>query len=123
MPKIYLRTDKTQYKYERHLDAGRTTPLWDVPPLKSFLFWKIIPNQFPHDRIARVNDMLIPKRRVRYWRKLRWYERLELRYIDKILERHYDSISRNYPSVISVPDIMHFHLYVLHDQTNKEVQT
>jgi hypothetical protein len=56
--------------------------------------------------------LLIPKRVVREWQDLRWYERRELKKIDRKLSTQYNAILRNYPSYVSVPEIVHWHLYI-----------
>lgn len=111
-----LRTPQLEAKYQRARLAGRLTPLWDVEPIREFKHFKLIKNDYPHDRIARVNNMLIPKRRIRYWWQLRWYERRELKKIDRLLATRYHCIKRNYPALISVPEIVHWHLYILKEE-------
>lgn len=107
-----LRLNKTEKRYQRDRIAGRTRSLWDVKPIREFKYFKVIPNNYPHDRLARVNNILIPIRRVEDWRDLNWRERREFRKLHDIFSVQYDSIKLNYPSMLSVRNIVHWHLYI-----------
>lgn len=106
-----LRSAPIERRYRRDLAAGRTKPLEQITPLKEFKHFTIIDNQYPHDRIAKVHHLLVPKRVVDHWTKLNWRERREFKQIDGYLSKTYDCIKLNYPSYISVKYIVHWHLY------------
>lgn len=111
-----LRTAKAQNHYEKVLRDNTGHRLWNLPPIKSFKYFYIVENEFPHDRIAIEHHLLLPKRRITDWRKLRWYEWREFKKLHDILAPDYDCIKLNYPSYITVKEIVHWHLYVLKDK-------
>lgn len=54
-------------RYAIHKQSGileRECVLCGREPIEEFQFWKIIPNQFPYDLIAKEHQMLVPKRHV-----------------------------------------------------------
>src|ERR1017187_4071679 len=99
---IGLRLHKSQVAYEYARDNGLLVNLWDKPVIKKFKHFKIVSNDYPHDKIADVHHLLIPIRKVDSWEKLHWWELREARKINQYLERHYDCISLNLPSVNSI---------------------
>ena len=63
-----LRTPEMDQKYRDFVAGGgldHECRLCAPTPLKTFTYWKIIKNNFPYDRIARVHDMLVPIRHTR----------------------------------------------------------
>lgn len=59
-----LRTRKTENKYRKHrekMDLNKC-PLCNKKSIKIFKYWKIMKNDFPYDRIAKIHDLLVPKR-------------------------------------------------------------
>lgn len=106
-----LRWAASNEKYIRAGKRGLFRELWQMPPIKEFKYFTIISNDFPHDRIADVHHMLIPKRIVNSWKKLHWYELREFRKMDEYLSAHYDGIALNLPSINSITNIVHWHLY------------
>lgn len=111
-----LRTAETEARYEADLKAGKTRDLMDVPAIMDFKYFKVIKNHYPHDKIAKVHHLLIPKRRFQHWHQMKRRERKEFKMIDEVLSRHYHCIKRNYPALISVPELVHWHLYVLKEE-------
>lgn len=60
-----LRTPEGTKKYHDYLDARGADvgcPLCRKSPLKQFMFWKIVANDFPYEKIAQTHDMLLPVR-------------------------------------------------------------
>lgn len=60
-----LRTSETEKKYKELIAAGHLNHgcvLCRIPALQNFTFWKIIPNEFPYGRIAKVHHMIVPIR-------------------------------------------------------------
>ena len=108
-----LRLAKTENKYKNALKNGETKDLLTIEPLIEFEHFRIIPNKYPHDKIAKTHHLLIPKRRIDSWTKFNRKERKEFKKLDGFLRHKYDSISQNYPSLLSVRDIVHWHLYIL----------
>lgn len=104
---------KTEKRYKEALKNGETKDLLTIEPLIEFKHFRIILNRYPHDKIAKTHHLLIPKRRVDNWTKLNRKERKEFRKLDKYLRNKYDCISRNYPALLSIKDIVHWHLYIL----------
>ena len=109
----HLRTPETQARYEADLASGKAGKLWDMPSLYEFNLFRIINNDYPHDKIAAVHHMLIPKRIVKHFYELTLEELSEFLQIDRELSNKYHCIKRNYPALISVPEILHWHLYQL----------
>src|SRR3989344_392957 len=62
-----LRTQESEERYKKLIAAGYLNgacKLCEAPSIKDFEHWRIIRNDFPYDLIARVHDMIVPKRHV-----------------------------------------------------------
>ncbi len=110
-----LRMKKTETAYQQARSSGKLKHLRDEPALMEFKYFTIIDNKFPHDRIASTHHLLVPKRLITHWAQMNIRERREFTKIDDYCATIYDSIKMNYPSFISVPEIVHWHLYKYRD--------
>lgn len=113
MKRVSLRTPETQERYFKAREEGRLTPLSEVEPIREFEYFKIIDNEFPHDKDLSVHHLLIPKRVIQSWKEMTTEELEEFKIIDDYVATKYDFIKRNYPSIITVPTIVHWHLCTL----------
>jgi hypothetical protein len=106
-----LRTPATERKYQskkRDIRFMKT-----APSLKEYKEWRVIDNDYPHDRITKVHHLLIPKRQVTRPIYLNEYEIAELDgLLEHVLPKEYDAILMNFPRQQSIKNWMHFHLYV-----------
>jgi len=90
-------------------------PLCYNKPIKIFKYWKILKNDFPYDRIAKVHDLLVPKRHETE-DKLTKKELEELKLIkDKYVN---DKNKHKYTFIMEVTKLgktipSHFHLHLL----------
>ena len=109
------RTKKTFSKYMNFIAEGflEKCNLCDkkkTKSIKEFKYWRIIKNQFPYDRITKINHLIVLKRHV-ISAKLNKKEREELEKI-KI-----DYMVGNYDYTLeslkkSIPDHFHLHLMI-----------
>lgn len=113
MVKNSLRTPRVEREYAQWKKTAGRVDLRKELPIKDFKHFKIIEAAFPHNRIADTHHLLIPKRKFRDWKRMRWYERREFKKIDAYTSVEYDCIKLNYPSMITVPELVHWHLYIL----------
>ena len=115
---IYLpsfRTVKSTKKYLKHL---KNRALDNICPLcrerktiKKFKYWRIIENDFPYDKIAKIHHMVVPFRHISEC-KLNKKELNEFRKIkQKYIAKNYDHISKGMAK--SIPNHFHLHLIVL----------
>lgn len=112
---VSLRTAKVTKAYLEYVKNGGlldSCPLCVKESVKDFQFWRIVKNNFPYDRIAKVHHMLIPLRHVPE-DALTLEEVKELREIKKIF------VSDSYTWIIeptmkhkTIPAHFHLHLIV-----------
>jgi hypothetical protein len=110
-----LRSPEMNKKMEDHRKAhfsDGSCPLCIKPALKAFVYWKIIPNAFPYDLIAKEHRMVVPIRHVmeheiteEEWAELRTIE-------DQEIHPAYDYIIEATPKNRSIPAHFHRHLIV-----------
>lgn len=83
-----------------------------LPSLESFKYWKIVPNEFPYDRIASRHDLLIPRRKIADIFQLSQRETTELRRIMKMInkQKRYDAILFPFHWSRTIRTHLHFHL-------------
>ncbi len=65
--KFPLRTEKSSIAYEyfkRHHGTGDVCALCRKSTVVDFTYWRIVANEFPYDRVAKIHHMLIPKRHI-----------------------------------------------------------
>jgi len=109
-----LRLPATEAKYQADIKAGRTQSLSEVPSLKEFEYWRIIPNKYPHDRIYRIHNMLVPKRVFPSLMNATKPERREyFQLLTSELINDYDCAVMNFPSQQSITNHFHTHLGVV----------
>lgn len=110
-----FRTDATAARYEEHRKGrkpGDPCLLCSVPSLTEFEFWRIIPNEFPYDRLMSRHDLLIPKRCCDD-NDLTVEEHAELIHLrDTVLNEDYDTMMTNMPKYVTIPNHFHYHLVV-----------
>lgn len=108
-----MRTKETQAKYKAYQDAGGLNDgcvLCDRKTTKEFKYWKIIPNDFPYDRITEIHDIIFPVRHVTEY-ELNADELAELRELkEKYLNENYEYIIESTYKMKSVPEHHHLHL-------------
>lgn len=112
-----LRTPETEQKYREHIERGGLVhcPLCRIEPLKTFTYWKIIPNDFPYDKVAERHDMVVPLRHVAE-SDLTEEEKKELKEIkDTYVASTYVYVIEATKGFRSVPAHFHLHLITLKD--------
>lgn len=110
-----MRTRRTEAAYSRAKQDGSLRPLADEYHLREWKYWVLIDNRFPHDLHHTKNHLLVRKKTGSIY-SLRLWEWAELLEIYHELKLEYDYLKLNFPSVISVPDYLHFHLMTLKDR-------
>ena len=113
-----FRTTKTYDKYKKFIAEGHMKNVCQLcarKTLKEFKYWKILKNDFPWDLVAKVHDMLVPKRHV-VEEKLTNPEKKEFDKIKKsYVEKHYGTIAESTRKKKSIPSHFHIHLLVARD--------
>jgi hypothetical protein len=114
-----VRTKKMHEKYQKYRKAHFKEGVCNLchktktATIKSFRYWRIVPNLFPWDRIAKTHHMLIPKRH-RTYEKLTPPEKKELEKLKpSYINQHYWVIAEATHRKKSIPDHFHLHLLVL----------
>lgn len=114
-----LRTRKMAQIYKKVLEGrplGGPCALCKAPALKSFRYWKIIQNEFPWDRIAKVNHLIVPKRHLQE-EGLHEKERRELLLIKStFIGEIYEFIGEATIKKKSIPNHFHLHLIIIKDR-------
>ena len=109
-----LRSEENEKRYHELIKAGFLNDgckLCEAPALKDFKYWKIIHNDFPYDLIAKVHDMVLPKRHVGE-SQLTKKEKQEYAEIKtSYMEQKYEFILEPMLKVKSIP--AHFHLHLI----------
>lgn len=77
--------------------------------MQSFKFWKLVPNEFPYDKITKIHDMLVPLRHTVEINDEELAELLELR--NTYINQHYRYIMEATNRTKSIPT--HFHLHLI----------
>lgn len=107
-----MRTDETEARYMVAKANGSLVPLAQVPSNREWIHWRLIDNDFPHDRIAKTHHMLLPKRVFPDLLEMSVEEQMELILLmSTILADDYDSFKINTARQRSVPN--HFHIHCL----------
>lgn len=101
-----------RYVSEREADvqADDYCPLCAAETIRSFEHWRIIPNKYPYDAVARTHDQLVPKRHTD-GEDLSVDELSELKTL-KIgaLNESYTYVVEALPGAKSIPGNFHLHL-------------
>ncbi len=107
-----LRTEETEAKYQKLKDEGglgQECALCRVGPKNVFTHWKIVPNEFPYDKIAKVHDMLVP---LRHTAELNEEEKAEFELIkNSYVNEHYRYLLEATNRTKSIPN--HFHIHMI----------
>ena len=111
-----VRTDETLQRYNEVMserEGSDVCPLCAVPSIADYTHWRVIPNDFPYDRLAITHHLLIPKRCCND-NELTADEHAELINLrDTVLNDSYDSMVVNMPKFTSIKQHFHYHLIVL----------
>lgn len=108
-----LRSDEMSAAYKALRESGfleRTCPLCDTEAIQTFTYWKIIPNRFPYDRIAKRHDMIVPLRHAKE-EELSQDEWVEYSTIKHSYLQEYDYVLEATVKKKSIP--AHFHLHLV----------
>jgi diadenosine tetraphosphate (Ap4A) HIT family hydrolase len=109
-----FRTNALAEQYAKHIEAGNlktACPLCERAALHEFLFWKILTNRFPYDRIAEVHHMLVLRRHAPD-NALTPEELKELTQIKSEYVSQYQYIIEVTAQKKSIPEHVHYHLIV-----------
>jgi len=109
-----LRSEEGNRKYRKYLETGvleQGCPLCTKLASQTFTYWKIIPNDFPYDLIAKEHDMIVPLHHVRE-EELTIDELREYAEIKENQLRKYDYIVEPIEGTKSIPKHHHLHLIV-----------
>ncbi len=115
--KLGLRTKKTQKiydEYRKNLPKGCV--LCRTKPVKDFVYWRLIPNHFPYDKIAQKHQILFPKKHKALLSDLSKNELQELYEIQE-KTKDFDVSILNFPHQQTIPD--HFHIHLIEYKTIK----
>ena len=112
-----LRSEQMMQKYREYqktdFKPGTCTLCDKAPAVQDFKYWKIAENIFPWDRIAQVQDMLLPKRHVTY-SELTAEEKKEFEDIKQTyVEEHYDITAEATNRIKTIPEHFHVHLIII----------
>lgn len=112
MPSLRTEAEDRRYDEFRHTAAfARQCALCADPGLKAFAHWKILKNNFPYDRVAVVDHMIVPIRHV-HEAGLTTEELDELAEIKRTyIDANYDYILETTDRKKSIPG--HFHLHLI----------
>ncbi len=108
-----MRTPEGEEKYRQAKMSNNLKLLYQEQPIKEFRYWRVVDNRFPHDKIAKVNHMIVLKREAEGLRHIYLMEWFELLKIIWFIRKDYDTFTYNLPSMSSVKNIPHAHLYKL----------
>lgn len=110
-----MRTADGERRYDKAKQHGNLIPLYEEPAVYGgeFKHWRIVANRFPHNKITDLNDMLVLKRECDGLTHIKMYEWFELLQIILKIRDSYDTFTFNFPSMSSIKNIPHAHLYRL----------
>lgn len=110
-----LRTPKAIKSYEKRLkDVKDGTYVFDLLKLKSldsWMYWVLMENEFPYDKIASKHNLLIPKRFIADGKELEEEELYELYQIKDELGDDYDVYMESAKHNRTVEN--HFHIHCI----------
>lgn len=109
-----FRSKELAKKYKTHRDSGmmdRGCVLCKAEPIQTFKHWKVIPNLFPYDLVAKTHHMLITLRHVKD-SELNSDEIEELAEIKADYVQQYDYIQEATNRTKSIPQHFHLHLII-----------
>lgn len=110
-----LRMPENEGKYKQFVADGgleHGCVLCKKEPVLMFTYWKIVPNSYPYDRIAKTHDMIMPIRHAKEteltdaeWRE---FEKISAEYLHPVYEYLVESTHKSK----SLPEHYHLHLIV-----------
>lgn len=109
-----LRRRKSEQRYQLAKITNATVPLQYERSIREFKYWRLIDNRFPYDAAYSTSHMLVPKRLVPVYGKLRIWERRELRRLLDTELTHYNQVIENMSNTRSVMVLYHLHLLIFH---------
>lgn len=113
-----LRTPEAEERYQKAKEGGilnNGCRLCELEGSRTFTHWKIVPNDFPYDRIAHRHDMIVSRRHTQEPNLLE-EERTELEMIKReYIDTTYEWIMEPTFHQKSVPGHFHLHLLVTKD--------
>lgn len=110
-----LRSKKYESTYQRTIKQNKTRTITSIETIKDFVYWKIVPNDFPYDMVYETSHMLVLKRRASDMSRLDPSELNELIEIKECyINDKYDQIIENLSTKRSVKNIYHLHLVRLY---------
>ena len=113
-----LRTPGSEANYKKLIAEGILSngcALCRAESIKEFQYWKIIHNDFPYDRIAKIHHMIVPKRHIPD-ADLTSSEKEEFEAIkNDYLHKEYEYIIEATYKNKSIPGHAHLHLIVAKD--------
>lgn len=114
-----FRTPQKQEEYREireHFKNSHICALCEKTSVEEYEYWRIVKNDYPYDRIAKVHDMLIPKRHITE-EFFNDEENLELKEIKKkLLDSDYEFIIETTKQKKSIPEHFHLHLVTTKDE-------
>ncbi len=104
--------EESYIAYRASHDFHEHCPLCEKPALETFVYWKIVPNDFPYDKLAKKHNMIVPLRHV-VEADFTPEEVEELRKIKHqiMLSPEYDFVMEITEPHKTIPP--HFHLHIL----------
>lgn len=113
---VTLRTELLERRYQFAKKTNGTRPLSDIPAIKTFIYWRIVPNDFPYNVAFKTHDLLIPNREYAGWKDLPRLAQAEFRWIlDNYCQNRYDMIVENTHHRRTVHNLYHVHLLTYYD--------
>lgn len=114
-----LRTPPIEQAYNTYRaehDFKDHCPLCDKKALRTFTYWKIVPNDFPYDKLAKVHNMIVPLRHT-VEAEFTDGEIEELRKIkhEIMLSPEYDFVMEITEPHKTIPPHFHMHIIALRD--------
>jgi len=111
-----MRTQDLEDQYKIAREDGSLKTLYDEDPIHDFKYWRIVANRFPHNKLTDVNHIIVLKRPAEDIRHIGLMEWIELLKIVWFIRRDYDVFTYNLPSMSSIKNIPHCHLYKLKEE-------
>lgn len=112
--KNIMRTDEMQQLYSERKKNPKKECFMCTEEGISYGPWKLIKNEFPYDRIAQKDShyLLVPNKHVEHLEELDERD-IEMRdiIINHSLKNEFDCIVRNFPSAMSHPQHIHWHVW------------
>lgn len=107
-----LRKPESEKAYRHHMAKAEQGYCYccHAQPLIEFDFWRVVPNEFPYDRITKVHHLIILKRHADE-DHLTVPEHHELYTVKKEVSNDYDIFFENTAKRKSIPG--HFHMHAI----------